>query len=113
MVVYEIGIPYLDRRFQAAELALLEKTCRRMGTPSPRIVEKPDNLYQLMRIKALQPDLVITGMANSNPLQHRGIQTKWSTELVFSCIHGFTNTKDLISLITRPLQRNLVLDYHQ
>ena len=113
MCVYEIGIPYLDRRFQAAELALLEKTCRRMNTPVPRIVEKPDNLYQLTRIKALQPDLVITGMANSNPLQHRGIQTKWSTELVFSCIHGFTNTKDLISLITRPLQRNLVLDYHQ
>ena len=27
MVVYEIGIPYLDKRYQAAELALLEKTC--------------------------------------------------------------------------------------
>ena len=113
MIVYEIGIPYLDRRYQAAELALLEKTCKRMNVPIPIICEKPDNLYQLTRIKALHPDLVITGMANSNPLQHRGIQTKWSTELVFSCIHGFTNTRDLISLITRPLQRNLVLDYHQ
>ena len=88
MTVYEIGIPYLDRRYQAAELALLEKTCLRMNVAMPRIVEKPDNLYQLMRIKALQPDLVITGMANSNPLQYRGIQTKWSTELVFSQIHG-------------------------
>ena len=27
MIVYEIGIPYMDRRYQAAELALLEKTC--------------------------------------------------------------------------------------
>ena len=26
MIVYEIGIPYMDKRFQAAELALLEKT---------------------------------------------------------------------------------------
>ena len=90
MTVYEIGIPYLDRRYQAAELALLENTCKRMNVATPRIVEKPDNLYQLMRIKALQPDLVITGMANSNPLQYRGIQTKWSTELVFSQIHGLT-----------------------
>ena len=27
MIVYEIGIPYLDRRFQAAELEFLQKTC--------------------------------------------------------------------------------------
>jgi light-independent protochlorophyllide reductase subunit N len=31
MVVYEIGIPYLDKRYQAAELAFLEKTCLEMG----------------------------------------------------------------------------------
>jgi light-independent protochlorophyllide reductase subunit N len=43
MIVYEIGIPYMDRRFQAAELALLEKTCHEMNVPIPRIVEKPDN----------------------------------------------------------------------
>ena len=112
MTVYEIGIPYLDRRYQAAELALLEKTCLRMNVAMPSLVEKPDGNYQLTRIKALQPDLVITGMANSNPLQYRGIQTKWSTELVFSQIHGYSNCKDLVSLITRPLQRDLVLDYH-
>ena len=95
MTVYEIGIPYLDRRYQAAELALLEKTCLQTNVAMPRIVEKPDNLYQLMRIKALQPDLVITGMANSNPLQYRGIQTKWSTELVFSQIHGLKKEQGL------------------
>ena len=113
MIVYEIGIPYLDRRFQAAELALLEQTCHEMKVPLPKIVEKPDNLYQLTRIHALKPDLVITGMAHSNPLQYRGVQTKWSTELVFSQIHGFSNSKDLIHLITRPLQRDLLLNNHQ
>ena len=40
MIVYEIGIPYMDKRFQAAELELLEKTCLEMGAPLPRIVEK-------------------------------------------------------------------------
>lgn len=109
MIVYEIGIPYLDRRFQAAELELLEKTCIEMNVPIPRIVEKPDNLFQLQRIRGLNPDLVVTGLAVSNPLQYRGINTKWSTELVFSCIHGFTNAKDLLALITRPLQRDTVL----
>ncbi|MFM7857335.1 MAG: nitrogenase component 1, partial [Flammeovirgaceae bacterium] len=75
MVVYEIGIPYMDKRFQAAELALLEETCLSMGVPMPRIVEKPDNYKQLERIRALKPDLVITGMAHANPLEARGINT--------------------------------------
>ncbi|MGC8714832.1 MAG: ferredoxin:protochlorophyllide reductase (ATP-dependent) subunit N, partial [Leptodesmis sp.] len=63
MTCPEVGIPYMDKRYQAAELALLEKTCQEMGTPLPKIIEKPDNYNQLQRIKELQPDLVITGMA--------------------------------------------------
>ncbi len=106
MIVYEIGIPYMDRRFQAAELALLEKTCFEMNVPFPRIVEKPDNYYQISRIRELQPDLVITGMAHANPLEARNITTKWSVEFTFSQIHGFTNARDILDLVTRPLRRN-------
>lgn len=106
MIVYEIGIPYMDRRFQAAELALLEKTCFEMNVPFPRIVEKPDNYYQISRIRELQPDLVITGMAHANPLEARNITTKWSVEFTFSQIHGFTNARDILDLVTRPLKRN-------
>jgi light-independent protochlorophyllide reductase subunit N len=106
MTVYEIGIPYMDKRFQAGELALLEKTCFDMKVPFPRIVEKPDNYYQIQRIKELQPDLVITGMAHANPLEARGITTKWSVEFTFAQIHGFTNAKDILELVTRPLRRN-------
>lgn len=106
MIVYEIGIPYLDRRFQAGELELLEKTCLQMGVPLPRIVEKPDNYYQVQRIRELQPDLVITGMAHANPLEARGITTKWSVEFTFAQIHGFTNSKEILDLVTRPLRRN-------
>jgi light-independent protochlorophyllide reductase subunit N len=106
MIVYECGVPYLDKRYQAAELKLLETTCFDMNVPMPRIVEKPDNYYQVQRIRELQPDLVITGMALSNPLEARGITTKWSVEFTFAQIHGFSNSKDILELVTRPLRRN-------
>ncbi|RYX79816.1 ferredoxin:protochlorophyllide reductase (ATP-dependent) subunit N [bacterium] len=106
MTVYEIGIPYMDKRFQAAELALLESTCREINVPLPRIVEKPDNYHQIQRIRELKPDLAITGMAHANPLEARGINTKWSVEFTFAQIHGFTNARDILELVTRPLRRN-------
>ncbi len=108
MIVYEVGIPYLDKRFQAAELALLEQTCKEMNVPMPKIVEKPDNYYQIQRIYELQPDLTITGMAHANPLEARGITTKWSVEFTFAQIHGFTNTREILELVTRPLRRNVI-----
>jgi len=113
MTVYEIGIPYMDKRFQAGELALLEKTCIEMKVPFPRIVEKPDNYYQIQRIKELKPDLVITGMAHANPLEARGITTKWSVELTFSQIHGFSYAKDLLDIIIKPMRRNKNLENHK
>lgn len=110
MSVYEVGIPYLDKRFQAAELDLLEKTCKQMKVSMPRIVEKPDNYNQIQRIRELQPDLAITGMAHANPLEARGINTKWSVEFTFAQIHGFTNARDILELVTRPLRRNKALE---
>ena len=106
MVVYEIGIPYLDKRYQAAELVFLQNTCKKMCIPMPRIVEKPDNYNQIQRMRELQPDLAITGMAHANPLEARGINTKWSVEFTFAQIHGFTNARDILELVTRPLRRN-------
>lgn len=106
MLVYEIGIPYMDKRYQGGELTLLEKTCKEMGVSVPPIVEKPDNYKQLERIRSLQPDLVITGMAHANPLEARGINTKWSVEFTFAQIHGFSNSRDILELVTRPLRRN-------
>jgi len=106
MTVAEIGIPYMDKRYQKAELDFLARTCQEMGTPIPKIVEKPDNYNQIQRINALQPDLVITGMAHANPLEARGINTKWSVEFTFAQIHGFTNARDILELVTRPLRRN-------
>nr|APZ75886.1 photochlorophyllide reductase subunit N [Ginkgo biloba]ARX11482.1 photochlorophyllide reductase subunit N [Ginkgo biloba]ARX11567.1 photochlorophyllide reductase subunit N [Ginkgo biloba]ARX11652.1 photochlorophyllide reductase subunit N [Ginkgo biloba]ARX11822.1 photochlorophyllide reductase subunit N [Ginkgo biloba] len=106
MIVDEIGIPYIDKRYQAAELALLRDTCIRMCVPIPRIVEKPDNYNQIRRMRELQPDLAITGMAHANPLEARGIGTKWSVEFTSAQIHGFANARDVLELVTRPLRRN-------
>nr|BDW36566.1 light-independent protochlorophyllide reductase subunit N [Hyophila propagulifera] len=106
MIVYEIGIPYLDKRYQAAELLFLQNTCKNMSISMPRIVEKPDNYNQIQRMRELQPDLAITGMAHANPLEARGINTKWSVEFTFAQIHGFTNARDILELVTRPLRRN-------
>nr|YP_010027150.1 ChlN [Acrostichum speciosum]QOS04101.1 ChlN [Acrostichum speciosum] len=104
MVVYEIGIPYMDKRYQAAELALLQHTCKEMKTPLPRIVEKPDNYSQVQRMHELKPHLAITGMAHANPLEARNIDTKWSVEFTFAQIHGFSNARDILELVTRPLR---------
>ena len=111
MIVYEVGIPYMDRRYQRAELDLLERTCLDMNTIMPRIIEKPDNYNQIDRIKDLRPDLVITGMAHANPLEARGISTKWSIEFTFSPIHGFINSRDILELITRPIRRNAAIPH--
>ncbi|NEQ36126.1 MAG: ferredoxin:protochlorophyllide reductase (ATP-dependent) subunit N [Okeania sp. SIO3I5] len=109
MTCSEVGIPYMDKRYQKAELEMLEKTCHEMGVSLPKIIEKPDNYNQIQRIYELQPDLVITGMAHANPLEARGINTKWSVEFTFAQIHGFTNARDILELVTRPLRRNNAL----
>jgi light-independent protochlorophyllide reductase subunit N len=96
----------MDQRYQASELELLAKTCQEMNAPVPKIIEKPDNYNQVQRIYELRPDLVITGMAHANPLEARGINTKWSVEFTFAQIHGFSNARDTLELVTRPLRRN-------
>ena len=74
-------------------------------------IEKPNNYNQIQRIRELKPDIVITGMAHANPLQARGITTKWSVEFTFAQIHGFSNTRELLELVSRPLLRMQEIDF--
>lgn len=104
-IIYEIGLPYLDMRYQQEELKFLSQTCNLMKTKLPKIVEKPDNYLQIERIRDLKPDLVVTGMAQSNPLQAEGIASKWSAELTFANIHGFMNAVDILQILLKPLQK--------
>nr|QQP00219.1 photochlorophyllide reductase subunit ChlN [Selaginella nipponica]QQP00273.1 photochlorophyllide reductase subunit ChlN [Selaginella nipponica]QQP00328.1 photochlorophyllide reductase subunit ChlN [Selaginella pallidissima]QQP00366.1 photochlorophyllide reductase subunit ChlN [Selaginella pallidissima] len=106
MIVHEIGIPYMDKRYQAAESAPPRDTCRDMCVPMPRIAEKPDNYDQIQRMRELRPDLAITGTANANPSEARGIDTKRSVESTSAQIHGFTNARGVPRPVTRSLRRN-------
>ena len=97
MVPVEVGTPYLHRHLLSDELALLPA-----GT---RISEGQDVERQLDRCRADAPDLVVCGLGLANPLEAKGITTKWAIELVFSPIHGYEQAADLAALFARPLDR--------
>jgi light-independent protochlorophyllide reductase subunit N len=97
MEVVEIGTPFLHRAHLAAELANLPA-----GTS---VVEGQHVENQLDRCLASQPDLVVCGLGLANPLEARGLTTKWSIELVFTPIQGFNQAADLAELFARPLVR--------
>jgi len=97
MRLVEVGTPYLHRAHLAAELARLPA-----GT---RIVEGQHVENQLDRCHAERPDLVVCGLGLANPLEAKGLTTKWSIELVFTPIQGFNQAADLAELFARPLVR--------
>jgi light-independent protochlorophyllide reductase subunit N len=97
MVLVEVGTPYLHRVHLATEVASLPA-----GT---NLVEGQDVERQLERCCAAAPDLVVCGLGLANPLEARGLSTKWSVELVFTPIQGFEQSADLAELFARPLVR--------
>ncbi len=99
--VLECSSPYINRKFHARELAALDGV---------RIVEQPDFDRQVHDIDLLQPDLVISNLATTNPLVGRGVVAKWSTEFSFMPIHGWSGAATLAGMFTRPLQRHRRLD---
>ncbi len=97
MELLEVGTPFLHRAHLAEELEWLPA-----GTS---IVEGQNVDKQLQRCHAAKPDLVVCGLGLANPLEARGLTTKWSIELVFTPIQGFDQAADLAELFTRPLIR--------
>jgi light-independent protochlorophyllide reductase subunit N len=97
MELVEVGTPFLHRAHLAAELDLLPE-----GTS---VVEGQHVDNQLDRCLAAKPDLVVCGLGLANPLEARGLTTKWSIELVFTPIQGFNQAADLAELFARPLVR--------
>jgi light-independent protochlorophyllide reductase subunit N len=97
MQLLEVGTPFLHRAHLAEELDWLPG-----GTS---IVEGQHVDNQLQRCLAAQPDLVVCGLGLANPLEAKGLTTKWSIELVFTPIQGFNQAADLAELFTRPLVR--------
>lgn len=97
MELVEVGTPYLHRAHLASELAKLP--------PGTSVVEGQHVENQLDRCFAARPDLVVCGLGLANPLEARGLTTKWSIELVFTPIQGFNQAADLAELFARPLIR--------
>ncbi|MEE4381930.1 MAG: ferredoxin:protochlorophyllide reductase (ATP-dependent) subunit N [Pseudomonadales bacterium] len=93
----EVGTPYLHKHLMAPELALLPKE---VTLSEGQHVEN-----QLDRCHAAHPDLVVCGLGLANPLEARGMSTKWSIELVFTPIQGYEQAGDLAELFARPLLR--------
>lgn len=97
MTLVEVGTPFLDRQVLAGELDRLPQ--------GVRLSEGQHLDKQLERLYADRPDLTVCGLGLANPLEARGLRTKWSIELVFSPIHGFDQVGDLAELFVRPLDR--------
>jgi light-independent protochlorophyllide reductase subunit N len=93
----EVGSPYLHQEHLAEEWPLLPpNTCVSEGQHLER---------QLDRCLAARPDLVVCGLGLANPLEARGLTTKWSIELLFTPIQGYEQAGDLAELFARPLVR--------
>jgi light-independent protochlorophyllide reductase subunit N len=97
MQLVEVGTPYVHRAHLSAELERLP--------PGTLVVEGQHVENQLDRCLAAQPDVVVCGLGLANPLEARGLTTKWSIELVFTPIQGFNQAADLAELFARPLVR--------
>jgi len=97
MDLVEVGTPYVHRAHLADEIERLP--------PGTSVVEGQHVENQLDRCEAARPDLVVCGLGLANPLEARGLTTKWSIELVFTPIQGFDQAADLAELFARPLVR--------
>ncbi len=97
MSLVEVGTPYLHHE-------LLERELLWLGTDT-QISEGQDVDCQLDRCFDAQPDLTVCGLGLANPLESRGLVTKWSIELMFSPIQGFDQAGDAAELFARPLVR--------
>ncbi|MEM9745007.1 MAG: ferredoxin:protochlorophyllide reductase (ATP-dependent) subunit N [Pseudomonadota bacterium] len=98
----EVGVPFLDRQLQSAEIAQLPVEAR--------LAEGQHVDRQLDRVLHDRPDLVVCGLGLANPLEAQGFRTKWSIELVFSPVHGYEQAGDLAELFARPLIRQQRLE---
>ncbi len=100
----EVGTPFLHREHMGAELDLLP------ADDGLVLSEGQDVERQLDRAFAAGPDITVCGLGLANPLEARGMTTKWAIELVFTPIHGFDQAGDLAELFARPLRRRGLLE---
>jgi light-independent protochlorophyllide reductase subunit N len=92
-----VGTPNLYKKFHAAEVATLQGV---------EILERPDRFELFARFSAARPDLVVANLNVANPLEGMGFSVKWSTELTFQPIHGFSGAASLFGMFASSLRRH-------
>ncbi|MGB8265347.1 MAG: ferredoxin:protochlorophyllide reductase (ATP-dependent) subunit N [Candidatus Velthaea sp.] len=92
-----VATPRVYKKFHAAELALLEGI---------EILEAPDRFEAFARLCETRPDLVVANLNIANSLEGMGFAVKWSTELSFQPIRGFSGAAGLFPLFTGSLRRH-------
>ncbi len=95
-----VGTPNIYKKFHAAELATLAGV---------EILERPDRFELFARFTAVRPDLVVANLNVANPLEGMGFAVKWSTELTFQPIHGFSGASTLFGMFSAALRRHEAL----
>jgi light-independent protochlorophyllide reductase subunit N len=95
-----VGTPNIYKKFHAAEIATL---------PGVEILERPDRFVLFNRLASLAPDLVVANLNIANPLEGMGFAVKWSTELTFQPIHGFSGASTLFGMFAATLRRHEAL----
>ena len=95
-----VGTPNIYKKFHAAELATLGDV---------EILERPDRFALFARFAELRPDLIVANLNVANPLEGMGFAVKWSTELTFQPIHGFSGAATLFGMFASTLRRHEAL----
>jgi light-independent protochlorophyllide reductase subunit N len=92
-----VSTPQIYKKFHAAETAALAGV---------EIVERADRFETFARLSVLKPDLVVANLNVANALEGMGFTVKWSTELTFQPVHGFSGAGSLFGLFTSTLRRH-------
>ena len=95
-----ISTPKVYRKFHAAESARLDGI---------EILEAPDRFDAFARLSTHAPDLVVANLNVANALEGMGFNVKWSTELTFQPIRGFSGAPTLFGMFASSLRRHQAL----
>ena len=95
-----VGTPNVYKKYHALETAALAGV---------DILERPDRFELFARFSENRPDLVVANLNVANSLEGMGFAVKWSTELTFQPIHGFSGASALFGMFAAALRRHEAL----
>jgi light-independent protochlorophyllide reductase subunit N len=92
-----VSTPKVYRKFHAVESARLEDV---------EILEAPDRFDAFERLSRHAPDLVVANLNVANSLEGMGFNVKWTTELTFQPIRGFSGAPTLFRMFASCRRRH-------